>query len=270
MRVFAAFLCLLSLFSFSGISARGVNTKEYKQQATFWTMFSGVPILKEFLGYTAGLVCPESDDGYHHASSYEVDRESGYYNCICDVCGWPFLAYETDLQQAYETQVSELPATGVTSSGGLIWRPRWSDFNEKSDFSATSFLLKTRDTAYSIPNDFSSYISDIRTFKRIDDYTMLISWGNSTGASMFSFNLNYLKAPVSGYYSSVPDFVYSSIEYFFGSVEVSNLSNSSSFIPLVYCNSGESLRVNHYSPGFLKGLLSSTSSHRNYLYTFLQ
>ena len=83
-------------------------------------MFSGVPILKEFLGYTAGLVCPESDDGYHHASSYEVDRESGYYNCICDVCGWPFLAYETDLQQAYETQVSELPATGVTSSGDLL------------------------------------------------------------------------------------------------------------------------------------------------------
>ena len=122
-RVFAAFLCLLSLFSFSGISARGINTKEYKQQATFWTMFSGVPILKEFLGYTAGLVCPESDDGYHHASSYEVDRESGYYNCICDVCGWPFLAYETDLQQAYETQVSELPATGVTSSGGLLFNP---------------------------------------------------------------------------------------------------------------------------------------------------
>ena len=80
-------------------------------------MFSGVPILKEFLGYTAGLVCPESDDGYHHASSYEVDRESGYYNCICDVCGWPFLAYETDLQQAYETQVSELPITTVSSYG---------------------------------------------------------------------------------------------------------------------------------------------------------
>lgn len=169
-------------------------------------MFSGVPILKEFLGYTAGLVCPESDDGYHHASSYEVDRESGYYNCICDVCGWPFLAYETDLQQAYETQVSELPATGVTSSGGLLYNP--CDYPEFTSVSLVYPLNGMYYTKFYLLSDCpwseSSVTSPFSmTCSSVSDSHSHINcvFSFNTPANMFNIVRLEYSAPISGIYT---------------------------------------------------------------------
>ena len=76
-----------------------------------------------------GRVCPKSEDGYHHANSYQFDRGNGYYTCICSYCGHEFEAYESDLQQSYQQQVDSLPAPGYNSAGRLVWQPSFSDID---------------------------------------------------------------------------------------------------------------------------------------------
>ena len=276
MRVFVAFLCLLSLFLISGISAQGVDTKEYKQQATFWTIFSGVPILKEFLGYSAGLVCPTSDDGYHHASSYKVDRETGYYNCICDVCGWPFIAYETDLQQAYEAQVSKLPAAVVTSSGSLIRQTTWSDYHSEADDACSTYCLLFGDSVQHIEHGTSSFsmFRDLVSCSLISDCVLFGTWGTLYNSGSISFGLNYLRAPVSGYYSIADGIQFASIEYVDDSTETVQTRfwatrGNYLTLPLTYYNAGEWIELDGYHISNL-ALTSNwvyTSSHRAYLYT---
>ena len=75
-------------------------------------------MLQKIIGYSFGTgVCPNSEDTYHHSSSYVYEKENGYYKCICSICGQTFTAYESDLQQSYEAQVSELPADNINSQG---------------------------------------------------------------------------------------------------------------------------------------------------------
>ena len=99
---------------------------EYIQKSNFWTWAAGEPGTgwNKFIGYTFGVSCPNSEDGYHHASSYRRPEASwggptGYYKCICDLCGAEFTAYEKDLQQSYDAQVAELPAPSYNSDGSL-------------------------------------------------------------------------------------------------------------------------------------------------------
>lgn len=128
MRKVLSFL-LVAVFLMAPVSAASSsgNDVEYVQKSNFWTWVAGKDsFLHDFIGHTFGKVCPNSDDGYHHASSYERPignwtAETGYYKCICDLCGAEFKAYEKDLQQSYDQQVSSLPATGYNSSGSLIW-----------------------------------------------------------------------------------------------------------------------------------------------------
>lgn len=95
----------------------------YNQKTDFWSWFKDVPIISDFIGYTWGGVCPESNDSYHHANSYQVDKGDGTYKCICTYCGHEFTAYESDLQQSYNDYVGTLPVSGYNSSGNLIWYP---------------------------------------------------------------------------------------------------------------------------------------------------
>ena len=54
------------------IKAVSGDDLEYVQKPDFWTWIAGSgSILHEFVGHTMGKVCPNSEDGYHHASSYE-------------------------------------------------------------------------------------------------------------------------------------------------------------------------------------------------------
>lgn len=127
------YFLLIAIFFIVPVSVASSSNSdvEYVQKSNFWTWAAGEPGTgwNKFIGYTFGVSCPNSEDGYHHASSYEAyNAWSRYYKCICDLCGAKFDAYEKDLQQSYEAQVAELPAQGISSAGKLIWRPCIDDF----------------------------------------------------------------------------------------------------------------------------------------------
>ena len=74
-------------------------------------------------------ICGYSSDGYHYADSLVSDtfvqgkQNQSYGKAICKYCGNEFLCYASDLSAAYDAYVSDLPASGYTSSGHLIWQP---------------------------------------------------------------------------------------------------------------------------------------------------
>ena len=110
----------IAIFVFC-VPAFASSGSAYNQKIGFWEWAVQWCPLKDFLGYTTGIgSCPTSDDGYHHANSYQVDRGDGTYKCICTYCGHTFTAYESDLQQSYNDYVGTLPATGYNSDGSLI------------------------------------------------------------------------------------------------------------------------------------------------------
>lgn len=93
---------------------------------------SSIPVLGDAVqgiaGGLAGGVCSSSLDGLHHTSAISDDKvyedSTGYFSFgTCTYCGDRFKVYGGDLETAYETQVADLPATGVTSSGTLLFNP---------------------------------------------------------------------------------------------------------------------------------------------------
>ena len=142
-RLCALFLStfLFLTFSFSVFADDSENTgdADYKQKSNFFHWISkDSSVLSNIVGYSLGALCPETEDGYHRASSYQYTFESllgdTYFRCICTECGEGFNAYETDLKQSYETQVSEMPATGYNSDGSFLIRPKlkWMSLGEHS------------------------------------------------------------------------------------------------------------------------------------------
>lgn len=126
MRKIVSFF-LIAVFLITPVSAASSSSSdvEYIQKASFWTWAAGQNEFLHGLVGSTGASCPSAEDGYHHASSYRRPEASwggltGYYKCICDLCGAEFKAYESDLQQSYDAQVAELPATGYSSDGGLL------------------------------------------------------------------------------------------------------------------------------------------------------
>lgn len=100
------------------IPAFATSGSQYDQKVGFWDWAVQYCPLKDLLGYTAGLgSCVSSEDGYHHANSYQADLGDGTYKCICTYCGHSFTAYESDLKQSYDNQVDSLPATNINSAG---------------------------------------------------------------------------------------------------------------------------------------------------------
>lgn len=149
------------------VPAFAASGSSYEQKVGWWEWVTHFPVLKEIWGYASGAVCPKSDDGYHHSSSYEIDRGNGYFTSICSFCGQKFKAYESDLQQSYQQQVSDLPATSITSSGSLIWQAQVAnlDFlsfitswtNISLDFSSADSSANTFPWSYSSSSTFSVY-----------------------------------------------------------------------------------------------------------------
>jgi len=123
-RVLAVFMAVV-IFGLSCMPGFASSGSQYEQRVGFWGWLSGKDgILPDFVGYMTGTICPKSEDGYHHASTYQsTHKMEGYFNCICTYCGATFIAYESDLQQSYQQQVESLPAPGYNSSGNLIWYP---------------------------------------------------------------------------------------------------------------------------------------------------
>ena len=90
-------------------------------------------LVQGLAGLLSGDICRTSSDGLHHADTPQSvsDYRGGGFDggpssvtayCVCKYCGEEFTTVITsaDLKYAYETQVAELPATGVTSSGGFL------------------------------------------------------------------------------------------------------------------------------------------------------
>ena len=94
-----------------------VQAQEYIGRSNFFTWLSGNSnFMTKLMGHLSGSGCAESDDGRHHAASYVVNRENGYFTCICSYCGDTFIAYERDLNEAYDAYVEEeLPASMLLS-----------------------------------------------------------------------------------------------------------------------------------------------------------
>jgi len=140
---------------------------EYVSKDTFWNWAAGSNgVIKQVINFVGGLgTCSKSEDTYHHASTYfhegNVNGEVRY-RCICDYCGDSFTAYASDLEQSYDAQVSELPATGFTSEGNLIWSPSFSDCSsskfELQDWEGTSYR------GPEISRDASTYSSSDESF----------------------------------------------------------------------------------------------------------
>ena len=121
------------VFCFSSISvladdSSNPDDKEYIQKVGFYHLFAGSAMCRKFVGYTTGQICPNTEDGYHRATSYEEYKKpligDPYYSCLCEHCGHSFKAYEIDLKQSYEAQVSGMPATGYNSDGSFLIRPK--------------------------------------------------------------------------------------------------------------------------------------------------
>lgn len=114
------------MFGFSSVVVLADESEDpgnsgYIQKASIWHWLAGPSsIFHEYFGYSFGVVCPESEDGYHRASSFERIEESSegdiYFHCICTQCGHDFTAYESDLKQSYEAQVSEMEDTYHTTT----------------------------------------------------------------------------------------------------------------------------------------------------------
>ena len=84
----------------------------------------------------------QSEDGYHHATSYASSRDDGYYRCICTYCGKEFTAYASDLEQSYEKQVANIQsAFGTTEFGvsGFILPLPVIDFEEEGKVNVIYF-----------------------------------------------------------------------------------------------------------------------------------
>lgn len=117
--------------------------------SNFWDFLSGneydynLDFWKNVTGYFVGKECPSSPDSYHHgpkpafgSSSGGSDENGRFGWATCEYCGNPFKVYssftpnssgfgsKSDLQQSYEAQVAELPATGYQSNGALRWSPK--------------------------------------------------------------------------------------------------------------------------------------------------
>lgn len=105
-----AVLMAVALLTVSVLPSFAADT-EYLSKDSFWNWIAGKGgIVQKVTGYLPGTgTCTQSDDGYHHSTSaYRVSSDGSHFLCVCDYCGKDFSAYESDLQQSYDTQVEDI------------------------------------------------------------------------------------------------------------------------------------------------------------------
>ena len=165
---------------------------------------SGIQGIASFLN---GDICALSSDGYHYADSLlnghvgEGKDGAKYAEAICKFCGEHFLCYASDIPAAYDDYVETLPATGYSSSGGLLWSPDYSAF-------LTVFSIGTNRNYYCSHQEGSVYrISALGSYtytcgcKNNGYFSLsLISGESSRYLSEFDYYFSG-SAPVSGVYT---------------------------------------------------------------------
>lgn len=175
--------------------------KEYDMYFDYW---------KNFVGYLAGEECPSSPDKYHHGNvpvggigvfgSGGTDDNGKFVWHTCDYCGEQFKVYASDLQQSYDAQVEELPATGYNSAGRLIWHSYYG-------FSGSGFVLSNTSALYFIdfsrlPYKRSSGALTERLELLSEEKCLKFSHFRSDSSSYYLYGaVSFkLKAPISGTY----------------------------------------------------------------------
>lgn len=213
-RICAIFvaICVFCLSSVSVLADDSSNPddKEYIQKVGFYHLFAGSEMCRKFVGYTTGQICPNTEDGYHRASSYEEYKKpligDPYYSCICEHCGHTFKAYESDLKQSYEAQVAEMPATEYNSDGSLLLYP-----SDSCLYVDWGLWVGSTHELIACPHYFGSHYVSSRSLSfnisfDCDNYTITATLKD--GCSSFSFKgspvcLFRFDCPIDGMYSKL-------------------------------------------------------------------
>ena len=187
---------------------------------------------------------------------------SGYYICVCEDCGNEFTS-STRAEETYADYTATLPASSVTSDGGILWYPTVDDLNYNyfginymnSSTSSFEYLVGPQ---YEKDND--SYFAQLRTDRR-----SVYSVAKQSGNHIFGLQQLAIIAPISGTYSYLTTFGYdvllldgvssniqlsknSSWSEFWTSGKVYYVGGNDSFRETMYCSS--SLSVVYYFPVF--------------------
>jgi len=132
-----------------------------------------VPVLDYLLisagDAVSGAVCAgSSPDKLHHGSVTAEGERGGvdkagkpYVWVKCKYCGEMFKGYASDLSTAYDTYVQDLPATGYTSAGHLIWQPMLADVSGSSLLIANTYYSVSSFPFHKETGGSPGYILDI-------------------------------------------------------------------------------------------------------------
>lgn len=198
-------MTLICIIVFSLITPAFASDTEYVSSDTFLNWASGSNEIARAIANHIPLVgtCPDSADSRHHANSYVIDGALGHYLCNCIYCGNPFRATESDLKQAYDDYVNDLPYTGYTSSGEYsiplsavhfsVSGSTSSSPYSKSCYSDSSLCGTTSKASYSVANVFFD----------CDNNKLLVYPISGQSTCSFSNCVVYFSAvaPVSGFYA---------------------------------------------------------------------
>ena len=234
-RIISAFCVSVTLFSWCLIPAHAdiVDSGSYIA-SNFWDFLQGnefdynLDFWKNVTGYFVGKECPSSPDSYHHgpkptfgSSSGGSDENGRFGWATCDYCGKQFKYYssfsggsgfgKSDLQQSYDAQVAELPATGYTSSGGLIWTPTVSDL---IDSVVNVFGISSGGGAWTLPHTYNEG-RYIRTLE-VSDSGICFGFVSLVDRTIFSDSISYsayVSPPLNGVYSLLDGIAYLGTAY---------------------------------------------------------
>lgn len=223
-RIISVFGVLVILFSSClSVYADIVDSGSYIA-SNFWDFLSGnefdynLDFWNNVTGYFVGKECPSSPDSYHHgpkpafgSSSGGSDENGRFSWATCEYCGNQFKVYssfsggsgfgKSDLQQSYDAQVAELPATGYQSDGSLLWSP-------KISYIRLCYLNSwSGNKYYSCPHYTGDDTSTLSISPTFDCANRAFSIRPVTGSESFAFTDLFLSfsdiLPIDGYYTRI-------------------------------------------------------------------
>lgn len=198
-RIISVITTFVILCSFQ-INAFADDYTNSWESANFWesqllgllSTTSDIPVVGGLVqglgGCLYGGICSLSSDGFHHADTPQrvSDYRKGFGNsvssatayCVCKYCGEEFdvVITEDDLSSAYDSQVAELPATGVTSSGNLLVNPfdypslTYINPDSIDYISLTSLPISEDGSTFSLVSGTFSYLSGVFISDSPSDY----------------------------------------------------------------------------------------------------
>lgn len=168
------------------------------------------PFLKGVGAFVSGDICEYSDDSYHYADDLlEIDPsvtdEYGRASAtaVCKYCNRVFNCYVSDFEQAYSTQVSELPSSKYLSDGTLIYNPLDYTCNQISLCAASGENLLNQ--PFSILPYTSSSVTRTSTYSLVSDGALShihFEFSSTAPASIPNYVfLSSIVVPISGIYA---------------------------------------------------------------------